>query len=259
MTIQKIKQMLADYNINPLKSRGQHFLVNEQAIRKVIHSANPQKSDTIIEIGPGLGVLTKEFAPLVSTLIAIEIDKGFFSILSDKLGNVPSIKLIHGDVLRLPLPTNIPYKLVGNLPYNIAPHILEKFLSQRPMRPTCIVVTVQKEFALRLLAKPGKMNRIGLFAQYHGTPRIIADFPPHYFWPQPNVHSSLVAIDVTPQKNLLLSLKEEAMLWRLARLAFGQPRKKIKNSLALCLPPHLQERRPQELTLEEWKALVRSL
>ena len=255
MRVNDIKEILRRYHIAPFKSRGQHFLVDEQAIDKVIHSVNPQKYDTIVEIGPGLGALTRHLAPNVAKLIAIEIDKGFGHILKDSLGLLPSFELVQGDILTVPLPNITGYKIVGNLPYNIAPHILERFLCVRVNRPSLAVVTVQKEFAQRLVAPQGSLNRIGLFTQYHGNPSIVAHFSPGSFWPQPKVYSSLVVIPLRPPEELPLSPEQETRLWALVRRAFGQPRKKMKNSLPLC-PALLQEKRPNELSLEEWIQLA---
>lgn len=258
MDVPTIKELLKKYNVAPLKSLGQHFLINEQAIHKVIHIAQVTEYDTIIEIGPGLGALTRELALKAKQVVAVEIDKGFFGILKDTVGKNSNVTLINNDILRTPLSWEN-YKVVGNLPYNISPHILEKFLMSRAWRPSLIVVTVQKELAQRLVAKPGNTNRIGVFAQYYGKPEIIQDFPPHYFWPQPQVHSSLVRIIPKPIHNLALSPEQETRLRDMLKIAFGQPRKKLSSSLGGALGANAQTlggKRPQETSLNDWITLA---
>ncbi len=261
MDAHEIKELLTYYNLAPLKSRGQHFLINERALNEILHVANITQYDTILEIGPGLGVLTKELAALAKQVIAVEIDKGFAKVLKRRFHDKPNVAIVHGDILEVD-PKNYSlqttsYKLVGNLPYNLTSLILEKFLRQEPKKPAQLIITIQKEFALRVTAHPPNMNRMGLLCQYYGTPRIVARFPPSYFWPKPKVHSSLVLIDVTPPKALPLKANDEERLWASIKTAFSQPRKMLKNSLSL-ISGGFGKKRPQELTLENWITLVRS-
>lgn len=254
MNAQQVKGLLAKYHIAALKSLGQNFLINEGAALQVIHIADIKGYDTILEIGPGLGVLTKHLGAKAKKLIAVEIDKGFVSILKEELGSFPNVEIVNADILKFSLPRGID-TVVGNLPYHLAGAILEKLLSVRALRPHRIVLTVQKEFAMRLTAKPGQSNRIGLFTRYHGTPRIVQEFPPHYFWPQPKVRSALVCVELKPAKELALSETQEPILWQLIKTAFNQPRKKLRNSISLDMS-RFDERRPQELSLDDWLAVV---
>lgn len=262
MNVGEIKFLLKKYGIAALKSRGQHFLINERALNQILHVAKVSQYDTILEIGPGLGFLTKELAARAKHLIAVEIDKGFAKILKREFGGKPDVTIVQRDILEIDpkdyslLTTN--YKLVGNLPYNISSLILEKFLQKETRKPEAMTIVVQREFALRMTARPPSMNRIALLCQYYSVPRIVTHFPPSYFWPKPQVSSSLVSLIVHPRESLPLGGSEEKRLWALAKTAFSQPRKMLRGSLSL--PNEIfAQKRPQELVLENWIHLVRSM
>lgn len=252
--IAAIKELLKKYHVAPLKSLGQHFLVNDGAIHRIIHIADIAKYDTILEVGPGIGLLTKELAKQAKHLIAVEIDKGFFAILRQELKDYPQVAIIHADALTVPLFLPDEYLFVGNLPYNASAPILERFLAL-DARPRRMIITVQREFAERMVAKPPRMNRLALLAQFHGTVRIVDHFPPHYFWPQPQVHSSLVRIDLLPSDKLPLNSEGAAMLAAMAKAAFGQQRKQLKNTLDF-VDPRFAQKRPSHLSLSDWVQTV---
>lgn len=264
MDVPTIKQLLSESAIAPLKSRGQHFLINERSIEQIVHVAKVTQYDTIVEIGPGLGVLTEALAKRAKHVIAVDIDKGFVNILKRRLQDRLNITIVHADILKFRLTTYDPrlttYAVIGNLPYNLTSKILEKFLQKERQKPELMVITVQKEFAKRMIAKPPRMNRLALLCQYYGKPEIAATFPPHFFWPQPKVHSHLVKIDVTPHNELPLNKRQGREMMKIIRQAFSQPRKKLKNSLGLQVTGYaLQDKRPGELTLNDWVALLRSM
>lgn len=250
----EIKQLLRRYHLTPLKQLGQHFLIEECALEKIVSFAKITKNDTIIEIGAGLGVLTERLANTAKNVIAIEIDKGFAVLLRERFGHTPSVTIVAKDILAFTPPQGELYKIVGNLPYHISSAILEKFLKKEATKPELMVVTVQKEFAQRMVAAPPSMNRLALLAQYHGTPTIVALFPPHYFWPQPLVTSCLVTIEI--QTKFPLSKSREARLWDITKKAFSCPRKMLKHTF----PPLAQTRygtlRPSELSLEDWQKCI---
>lgn len=255
MDIAGIKELLHVHGIAPLKSRGQNFLINDEALEKIATLANCAKSDIWIEVGPGLGALTEKLAEKAKKIIAVEIDAEFARILQERYKDISHIRIIHDDIRRFPLENIKNYTLIGNLPYNIAGEILEKFLQKETAKPETIIITAQKEFAEKLVSKPPRMTKLGLFAQYYGAPRIAATFPPHYFWPQPSVYSSLVEIRVKKEKELLLGKKQEVDLWSIIKTAFIQPRKMLKNSLN-SNNGAFGEKRPQELSLSDWVSLV---
>ncbi|MBI3273936.1 MAG: ribosomal RNA small subunit methyltransferase A [Candidatus Colwellbacteria bacterium] len=259
MNIAKIKFFLKKHHIAPLKSLGQHFLINDATVKEIVRIANITKYDTIIEIGAGLGILTQELLVYAKKVIAIEIDKGFIDVLKERFKDIPNVSIIHADILKLQdlrfKTYDLRYKVVGNLPYNLASKILENFLRKEKKKPTLMVVTVQKEFAQRMIAKPPEMNRLALFVQYHGKPNIEAHFPPSYFWPQPKVHSSVVKIEVKKRSELPLEKAREESMWKIIKQAFSQPRKKLRNSIGLSIPK-FQEKRPGELSLKKWIRIV---
>lgn len=257
-----VKSILHAHGIAPLKSRGQNFLINDEALKKIAALANIKGSDICIEIGPGLGALTEKIALFTKNVIAVEIDKGFVQLLRDRFANAANVRVIHKNILEFTtsdVVNNVNeergYKVVGNLPYNIAGGILEKFLQKEAVKPKTMIITVQKEFAQKLTAKPPRMTKLGLFAQYYGKARIAATFPPSYFWPQPSIYSSLVEIQVKKEKDLPLSAIQEAALWNMVKTAFIQPRKMLKNSLN-SNSGSFSEKRPQELSLEDWVSLI---
>lgn len=255
MDVNAIKKLLHTYGVSPLKFLGQNFLVNERALEKIASVANLGKRDTVVEIGPGLGVLTEKLASAAKDVIAVEIDKKFIRILEERFAETPNVRIIHQDILQFSPPSSGSYAVAGNLPYNIAGDILEKFLQKEPKKPNVMVITVQKEFAEKMAAKPPLMTRLGLFVQYYGVPHIEAEFPPSYFWPQPNVRSSLVEIKVKKRRELPLSIKQENIMWQMIKTAFNQPRKTLKNSLGFT-DSTFQQKRPQELALSDWMTLA---
>ncbi len=246
MNIEELKEILARYNLSPSKKRGQHFLINEEANTKIIQFANIKKNDTIIEIGPGLGMLTQEIAKKARKVIAVEIDKGFAQILRERFKNTLNVSIVCQDILDFTPPKNVPYSIIGNLPYNISSAIIEKFLRSAKAQPKFLLIMVQKEFALRMTAQAPSMNRLALLSQYYGSPRIVAQFGAHSFWPQPKITSSLVLITVKKNK------KKEDEMWDIIRDAFNTPRKMLKNTVPSSITGSLQKKRPSELSIQDW-------
>jgi len=310
MDVKTIKELLRKYNVAPLKSLGQHFLINEAALKQIIHIAGIRRYDTIIEVGAGLGILTQELLRYAKKVFAVEIDKGFVDILKQKFANIPRIKIVHENILsykenlvsppaprlrragrfarnknlpcgqnlvsrfarnkNLPCGQNlvsrfarnklkaISYKLIGNLPYNLTSQILEKFLRKEVLKPQLMVVMIQKEVAERITATPPNMNRLALLCQYYAKPKIMLAVPPHHFWPQPKVHSSLVKIEVKKQNDLPLKKVQEEKMWKITKQAFSQPRKKLRNSIGLS-GGTFSDKRPEELGVEEWIELTKGV
>ncbi len=253
MNVEELKKILARYNLAPSKKRGQHFLINEAANEKIIHFANITKNDTIIEIGAGLGMLTQELAKKAGKVIAIEIDKGFAQILKERFKDVDRVSIVCQDILDFTPPKNIPYSVVGNLPYNISSAIIEKFLRNQKAKPKFLLIMVQKEFALRMTATVPHMNRLALLTQYYGSPAIVAQFGAHLFWPQPKVTSSLALI--TLKKHSALLKKKEDEMWDIIQRAFNAPRKMLKNTVPSSIKCNLQKKRPSELSIQDWITL----
>lgn len=258
------------------KSLGQHFLKDSGVIQKIIAAADLHPEDTVIEVGPGLGILTEALVQAAGRVIAVELDAGLADDLRRKLGHRPNLEIVTGDILRLSprsllerpgLPAASSYKLVANLPYYITSAALRHLLESSP-RPSLLVVMVQREVARSMVAVPGELSILGISIQLYGRPRIIATVPPGSFYPPPKVDSAVVRIAIAPGP--VVDIPDEETFFRVVRAGFAMRRKQLHNSLAqrLGLPDAMARellaaagvdatRRPQTLTLEEWAALAR--
>ncbi len=246
LNIQEIKTILKENNIAALKSFGQNFLISENVLNKIIETANIRSTDTILEIGPGLGVLTFELAKKADKVIAIEKDRKFFEILKKNLETrgVKNVSLINDDALNFQFSifnfqSNLNfqfsnYKLIANLPYNIATAVIMKFLqSENP--PQQIVVMVQKEVAQRICAAPPKMNKLAIFCQLYSTPKIIAIVPPTAFHPKPKIDSAILQFTPTSKppsgfEGLSHSVSSRVLFEEIVNAGFSHPRKTMLNN-----------------------------
>lgn len=216
----------------PAKKRlGQHFLIDPNIIRKILTAAELQPHDTVLEIGPGAGALTKLLCRAVKQVVAIEIDKGLVSYLRDMLGSEPNLDLREGDALQFPYET-LPHGtiVVANLPYQVSSPLLFQLFDAR-LRLARMVLMLQREVAQRLVAPPGsrQYGTLSVCSQYFSTPHIVFKIPPTCFRPRPEVESAVVRFDLRP--NAPLTDAEERTFLRLVRAAFGHRRKTIGNSL----------------------------
>ena len=262
------------------KSLGQHFLVSQRVLDEIIEAAEITKEDTIFEIGPGTGNLTKKLllSP-AKKIIAVEKEnrlyRSFPSVIaseakqSQKLPN--RLKLIHGDALTL-IPDLIvekPFKVVANLPYNIAAPAIISLLSVCPTLPSSMVLMLQKEVAERIICPAGNSNRglLTVFIELFGRAEIVTRVLKHHFSPPPQVDSAVVKISGIQK----LSFPPEAAI-RVLKAAFAGKRKKIKNSLfsTFQIPPNEAQKiakkcgfgldqRPEELNIDQWRALIENL
>ncbi len=254
------------------KGLGQHFLIDRGVLEKIISAAELAPSDTVIEVGPGLGILTGELVKRAGKVIAIEVDPKLASALLKRLSKFASLTVINNDVLQVdPLEfvdKKGRYKVVANLPYYIAAPILRHFL-EAPLKPSLMVVMVQKEVGQSVAAAPGDMSILGISVQLYGKPTIVDYVPAQSFYPQPKVDSAIVRIDVYPRP--AVDVKDTAGFFEIVKAGFSAPRKQIRNSLALGLRLKLAEteellekagiksqRRPETLSLEEWANLHRA-
>ena len=253
------------------KGLGQHFLVDRSVLDKIISAAELAPSDTVIEVGPGLGILTGELAKNVAKVIAIEVDSKLASSLQKRLSKFANLTVINADVLQLDpielIDRKKNYKVVANLPYYIAAPILRHFL-EAPLKPSLIVVMVQKEVAQSIVAQPGDMSILGISVQLYGKPTIVDYVLAQSFYPEPKVDSAIVRIEVYPGP--VVGVTDIAGFFDIVKAGFSAPRKQIRNSLALGLQVPLAEsmalleqagiapqRRPETLSLEEWAQLHR--
>lgn len=220
------------------KSLGQNFLIDDNIVDKIVAGAGIGPSDKIIEVGPGIGTLTREMASRAGALMAVEIDKNLIPILADTLGDFENVKIVNEDIIKADMRGLIdenldggPVKLVANLPYYITTPIIMRFLEE-DINVTDIVVMVQKEVAERMNAQPGgkDFGALSVAVQYYCDTEIVAKVPRHLFVPQPNVDSIVIALRVRPERKY--KVEDEGLYFKVVKAAFGQRRKTLLNSIA---------------------------
>ena len=253
---------------------GQNFLISEKVLEKILKAANLKPEDVVLEIGPGIGTLTKELAKRVEKVIAIEKDKKMIEILKELLEceNVKNIKIIEGDILKIEnwkLKIENSYKVVANLPYYITSPVIRMFLEAKS-KPSEMVLMVQKEVAQRIIAQPPDMNLLAVSVQFYTKPEIVSYVSKESFWPRPKVDSAIIKI--IPRRSAFGSASFCERFFRIARAGFSQPRKQLANSLAKGLKLEkevvqtwleknkiLPQRRPETLTVKNWIKLTKSI
>ena len=220
------------------KSLGQNFLIDDNIVDKIVAGAGIGPSDKIIEVGPGIGTLTREMASRAGALMAVEIDKNLIPILADTLGDFENVKIVNEDIIKADIRGLIdenlsggPVKLVANLPYYITTPIIMRLLEE-DINVTDIVVMVQKEVAERMNAQPGgkDFGALSVAVQFYCDTEIIAKVPRHLFVPQPNVDSIVIALRVRPERKYRVD--SEDLFFKVVKAAFGQRRKTLLNSIA---------------------------
>lgn len=251
---------------------SQNFLADADVLEAIVAEANPERGTRILEIGPGLGLLTGALLGAGATVTAVELDAGLASLLRERFGDDDRFRLIEGDALDEDLVRLVdpPYDVVANLPYHITSPILHALLGTPP-RPRQLVLMVQREVAERIAAPPGKMSYLSVFVQYHARVRIAFEVPPTAFEPEPAVDSAVIVVEPYPDDDRLDAATEDE-LWRLVQAAFRERRKMIHNVLSRQLPVNAErvdaalagagiapDRRPQTLAVGEWLALQESL
>ena len=220
------------------KSLGQNFLIDDNIVDKIVAGAGIGPSDKIIEVGPGIGTLTREMASRAGALMAVEIDKNLIPILTDTLGDYENVKIVNEDIIKADIRGLIdenldggPIKLVANLPYYITTPIIMRFLEE-DINVTDIVVMVQQEVAERMNAQPGgkDFGALSVAVQFYCDTEIVAKVPRHLFVPQPNVDSIVIALRVRPERKY--KVDSEDLFFKVVKAAFGQRRKTLLNSIA---------------------------
>ena len=269
-----IKPLLRQFNLHPKKSLGQNFLVDEHALSHIVQAAEIVPDDLVLEIGPGLGSLTRHLADAARRVIAVEIDRALIPPLRLAVADRSNVSIVEGDILQFdptqllsPYLTNaLPhYKVVANIPYYITSAIIRHLL-ETDVKPQAIVLTIQLEVAQRIIAQPGDMNLLAVGVQFYGAPRLVQQIPAGAFYPVPDVDSAVVRIDLPDQPRV--RVRDVDAFFRVAKAGFGQKRKQLHNSLAAGLPVKHErivqalneagidpKRRAETLTLEEWGRL----
>ena len=264
-----IAALLRDYGLSPKKGLGQNFLVDPEALRKIIQAADILPGALVLEVGPGLGSLTRGLAQVARKVVAVELDEGLLPLLAKVLAGYPNVEIVKGDILEIDPPQlmgEAGYLVVANIPYYITSALIRHLLSPE-IKPARIVLTVQKEVADRICAEPGDLSLLALSVQVYGAAKKVLRIPAGSFYPAPKVDSSVVRVDLYPQP--LIASDDLEDFFKLARAGFGQKRKTLRNSLSagLHLPPDRvaalldsvgidPRRRAETLSLGEWKSLV---
>lgn len=260
---------LRNHGLTAQKRFGQNFLIDDHILNQIVKAADLNESDTVVEVGPGPGVLSQRLAPHIQSLISVEIDPFMISPWQDLMKDFPHAEIFNQDVLDFQSPTD-PYKLVANIPYYITSPILKHFLRhQDRRRPDMIVLMIQKEVAQRICDKK-KPTLLSWEIRLFGEPRVACKVPPSSFFPSPKVDSAVLCIDVYDKP--LIEPSEMTAFFDFLSIAYKQPRKTLSNNLLSSgkyskeeLYPVLEEcqidekSRPHQLSLENWKLLTTRL
>ncbi len=260
--------LLKRHGLQAKKRLGQNFLQDPRALEEIIAAAGIEAQDTVLEIGAGLGSLTRYLAQAAAHVLAVELDRRLVPVLQKVLLPLRNVDLVIGDILKLDLRQyGLPpgYLVAANIPYNITSAIIRRLL-EADSKPRRMVLTIQKEVAERICAHPPDMSLLALSVQVYGKPGIFARIPAESFYPVPRVDSAILQIEPHPKPRI-----DEPHLdpfFRLIRAGFSQKRKTLRNALAagLRLPPGRAEdllkqagidpvRRAETLSLEEWGKL----
>ena len=260
------------HRLDPRKGLGQNFLVDHKALWKIVDSAGVTPEDTVLEIGAGLGSLTRLLAVSAAKVKAVEIDHKLIPVLGEVVASFQNIEVIQGDILEMDpgkLMKDTGYIVVANIPYFITSAIVRHLL-ECTVRPGRLVLTMQQEVAERICALPGELSLLALSVQVYGQPKIVARIPAACFYPAPSVDSAALRVDLYHEP--YFNDQQRNKFFTLIRMGFAQKRKMLRNTLAAGLHISGDEaaryltaagidpgRRAQTLNLVEWKTLVNEL
>ncbi len=266
-----IQPLLKRYGIRPKKSLGQNFLVEPAGLMKVINAAELSGDEEVLEIGAGLGSLTYLLAQSSARVTAVEIDRHMLEPLAEALRPFTNVQIVPGDILKLDpekLVNQENYVVVANIPYYITSAIIRHLLEAR-LKPSRVILTIQKEVAQRIVARDGKMSLLSLSVFVFGEPEIAGSIPAGSFFPAPDVDSAVLRIRLHPEP--LIPSNRLDQFFKLAHAGFGQKRKTLRNSLSAGLSLSTGEvearllkaniepsRRAETLSIAEWARLVES-
>jgi 16S rRNA (adenine1518-N6/adenine1519-N6)-dimethyltransferase len=264
-----VRGLLREYGLEAHKGLGQNFLVDQGALNKIVRAAEVSRQDHVLEIGAGLGSLTRVLAASAGKVTAVEIDKKLLPALNRVVGSLPNVVVIPGDILELNPADLVPgsgYVVVANIPYYITSAIIRHLL-ESPVKPSRLVLTMQKEVAQRICAEPGDLSLLAISVQVFGTPRIVSEIPASAFYPSPKVDSATLRVDIDPDP--FIPDRQRSLFFSVVRMGFSQKRKMLRNTLAAGLRVTTAEagdlltaagidpqRRAQTLELVEWRTLV---
>ncbi len=276
-----LRALLNRYRLGPKKRLGQHFLWQPGLVEKIADAAGLERGDVVVEIGPGLGILTAACARRAGLVIGVEIDLALFPLLEETLREYGNVRLVPGDARRVDFDELVAhyapdfsgsYKVVGNLPYYLASLLIQRLL-KGGFRTGLLVFMVQHEVAERLTARPGgkEYGALSVAVQYHAEPELLFTVSPRAFFPPPEVASAVVRL--RRRREPAVEVRDEEFFFQVVRAAFRYRRKTVRNALleAGLLRPGLEaervfneiriapERRGETLSLDEFAALANAL
>ena len=271
LTPPAIKTLLHTLGLRPQKGFGQNFLTNEGILDKIIRAGDIQPDDIVVEVGPGLGHLTRRLASAAKRVIAVEIDRGLVRLLRQTHGGMTNVEIVEQDVLQFDPGVAVSgdrYKVIANLPYYITSAALRHFLESNSP-PSLFIVMVQREVAMRILAPEGDLNLLAISVRVYGEPRVVTRVPASAFYPQPTVESAILKIEVFDRPRIVATTDR---FFKVVSAGFATQRKQLHNSLAqrIWMPPGEAstiieasgiepKRRAQTLSIAEWDNLTLEL
>ncbi|MBI4272979.1 ribosomal RNA small subunit methyltransferase A [Candidatus Uhrbacteria bacterium] len=267
-------QILRSYGIEPRRSRGQNFLIDRNIIRKIIEKADLKKTDTVVEIGAGIGALTRELANRVKKVFAVEIDEKLIEVLQNGslIGSgmtIGNIEIIRADARTLPNATFTKkegsYRVIANIPYNLTSLLIRKFLEESP-RPSDMILMIQKEVGKRICAHAGEMSILSSMVQYYAVPKILFPVSKTCFFPAPKVNS--VCISLALKKDRIPASQHAKEFTHFVKAGFSAKRKLLSRNLSHGLKIPVEDikkgffaaqiplnARAQELSVDDWISL----
>ncbi len=263
---QNIQNLLKRRGLKPVERFGQNFLVDETAINQIIAAASLSPEDTVLEIGPGSGVITQKLAQKVQRVVAVEKDRQMVEILKETLKGLKNTEVINRDILKLEAAKLLRgnWKVVGNLPFYLTAPVIRKFLEMSEVRPQLMTLVVQKEVAQRICAKPPKMSILSNSVQFYAQAEIVSYISKKSFWPEPEVDAAIIKI--TPRPAPMGGTK---MFFEVVKAGFSHPRKQLLNNLSQGLKKNREDvtawlqknnlspqQRAETLSVEDWLHLT---
>ncbi len=267
------RAILQQFHLAPNKDAGQHFMIDANLLQKIVDAAQLKPTDTVVEVGPGLGMLTRELLPKVAKVIAVEVDRKFLPVLESLAQRKSNLHIVCQDILRLnmrELLGDTPFHIVSNLPYHITSRFLRLALEDmmQHQRLQTLTLVIQDEVAERMVAQPGDMSLLSLSVQFFTQPTYIQAIPPSAFYPEPEVTSALIHLT----RRDTLPFADVKHFFRIARIGFSAKRKKLLTNLVNghCGTREELERlfeklhllptaRAQELSIQQWCDLAHAI
>ena len=273
-SISNIKSLLKKHNAVPSKRFGQNFLIDKNIIKKILNQAKLGSKDIVLEIGPGIGTMTRELAKKAQKIIAVEKDPKMIEILKETTQDFQNIEIINADIMKYEVPKikYRDYKVVANLPYYITSPVIRKLL-ETENKPKEIILMVQKEVAQRICVLPPKTNLLAISVQFYAKPKIISYVSKKAFFPKPKVDSAIIQLKISGQNSKI----DREKFFKIVKAGFSHPRKQLANNLLkeldflgkeinkekiialLAKKGILATQRPETLLLKNWIELTKIL